>query len=102
MVEQIPVFHKAGFQQVIGNHHAGDVLAFRIMRSIHGEEPVMLEIMGYYKKYAHPGKRLDLVLRSHFIELCGMPVNRKIWTPLLALIIARKRAGGTLPPLQAE
>lgn len=63
---------------------------------------MMLNIMQFYKKYNSPGKRLDLILRTHSIEITGAPINRKPWTQALALILAKKMKGGLIPKPPTE
>ena len=58
---------------------------------------ILPEVVKFWKTYQNPGKRCDMVLRTHYVALVGCAVNRKIWVPTLCLIMARKLNNKELP-----
>ena len=59
------------------------------------EEKVTLPTM--WKKYQSPGQVFNWLLQSHCLRLTGKTVQRKLWSPLLAVTLGRATRGHGVP-----
>ncbi len=62
---------------------------------------IVKDLMYLWKQHQSPGKVLDASLKSYQLSVVGRTVARRIWGPLLSLVLARARAGLALPPVPA-
>jgi hypothetical protein len=53
-------------------------------------------MIGFWKGWKMPAKRMDMILRTHQVQIDG-PTRRKIQLVAASMILGRKLAGKTLP-----
>jgi hypothetical protein len=56
----------------------------------------VLQMIGFWKGWKMPAKRMDMILRTHQVQIDG-PTRRKIQLVAASMILGRKLAGKTLP-----
>ena len=63
---------------------------------------VVKELQKFWKQLNSPGKVFQALLTSYCIKLAGKGVQRKLWSPILALLIAVHKSGKPLKAVPQE
>ena len=83
----------------IGHTDAAEWLLMYDLEDINKAKTYVKDLITMWKSWKMPGKRADLALKTHQVEVTGCTIRRKLWLQLLAIILARKANGKTLPAL---
>ena len=60
-------------------------------------EEKMKELQVMWKKYQSPGQVFNWLLQSHGLRIQGKQTQRKLWSPLLAVVLGRASRGLPVP-----
>ena len=63
---------------------------------------MMKPLMRIWKSYQCPAQVFQSVLFPFCVQIVGQPVQRKIWTPVLAVLCARFKKNKPLIPITAN